>query len=117
MKPLYTSSILTLILAVIVTACSPRLNYIGNNYTPTETVDIYFDEHDIKKEYSVMGMVKNEANIYNMDDTDSINKAMIAKAKSVGADGILYMGMYNEVYTSGENTSKVYEAKFIKYDR
>lgn len=113
-------------------SCSPQINYLGSNYTPTQNVDIFFDENDIQQDYTVMGIMKNEGDEMELDDSESVKNAMIKKAKSVGADAILFLGFYSEkvnnettnienvdkdktVATSTQNTSKIYEAKLLKY--
>ena len=117
---------------LLIISCAPQINYLGSNYSPTQDVDIFFDEQDIQKEYKVMGLMKNEGDDLELDDTESVKNAMIKKAKSVGADAILFLGFYSEkvttestnienidkdktVVTSTQNTSKIYEAKLLKY--
>ena len=117
---------------LLVVSCTPQINYLGSNYAPTQDVDIFFDERDIDKDYDVMGIMKNEGADLELDDAESVKNAMIKKAKSVGADAILFIGSYSEkvksestnienidkdktVATSTQNTSKIYEAKLLKY--
>ncbi len=117
---------------LLIISCSPQINYLGSNYPPTQDVDIFFDEQDIQKDYKVMGMMKNEGSEMELDDTESVKNAMIKKAKSVGADAILFLEFYSEkvtnettnienidnnktVATSTQNTAKIYEAKLLKY--
>lgn len=120
------------IMFLLVVSCAPQINYLGSNYAPTQDVDIFFDEQDIEKDYKVMGIMKNEGADLELDDAESVKDAMIKKAKSVGADAILFIGSYSEkvksestnienidedktVATSTLNTSKIYEAKLLKY--
>ena len=133
MNPFIKTTTLFLIFTSLLCSCSPTLNYLGNSYAPTQNIEIYFDEHDIKREYTVMGIVKNEGSGFEFDDTESIQEAMLKKAKSVGADAILYLGLYKEIERSRETntnynkgskrettsstTSKIYEAKFLKYQK
>jgi hypothetical protein len=116
---------------IIAASCSPRINYLGKSYTPTQNVDLFFDEHDIKKEYEVMGVMKNEGSELEYSDLDAIKKAMIEKARENGADALLFIGSYQEKVTgessqidvdkdgayatSWNQTSKVVEAKMLKY--
>lgn len=117
---------------LFIISCAPQINYLGSNYPPTQDVDIFFDEQDIQKDYKVMGIMKNEGAEMELDDAESVKNAMIKKAKSVGADAILFLGFYSEkvnnettnienvdtnktVATSTQNTSKIYEAKLLKY--
>ena len=102
-------------------SCSPKINYLGDSYIPTQNVDMFFDEHDIQKEYKVIGLMKNEAAELEIDDVEKVKQAMIKKAKSVGADAILYIGFYSERQGHDHDqeifneVKKIYEAKLIKY--
>lgn len=117
---------------LIIISCAPQINYLGSSYPPTQEVDIFFDEEDIQRDFKVMGMMKNEGAEMELDDAESVKNAMIKKAKSVGADAILFLGFYSEkvnnettnienvdanktVATSTQNTTKIYEAKLLKY--
>ena len=131
MTKLFNYSIIAFYILVL-SSCSPQLNYMGNSYAPTQNIDIFFDEADIKKDFKVMGIVKNEGAELELDDPESVQKAMLIKARSVGADGILFLGLYHEVLRSQRSTTtynsygknkvsnteskKIYEAKFIKYN-
>ena len=106
-------------LLMFIGACSPTINYLGDSYAPTQEVDVYFDEPDIKRDYKVMGVMKNEGGEFEMDDPETVKTKMIQKAKSVGADAILFLGIYhdkvNDSWDGTMTTSKVYEAKLLKY--
>ncbi len=122
-----------ILLAIIglLVGCSPQINYMGKHYNPTKHIDLFFDQADIKEDYNVMGVMKNEGGSLEMDDVESIQEAMVKKAKEVGADGILFIGFYSlkqngeDVYRSKEddfelethhtNTSKQYTVKLLKY--
>lgn len=74
-------------LAIVLFSCSSP-DYLGKSYPPTENVDIFFREADIKKDYEVMGKVMVE-----VPQKKSLQKAQskienLAKAK--GADAILF---------------------------
>ena len=106
---------------LLVLSCSPKINYLGDTFSPTQHVDMYFDEHDITKEYKVIGMMKNEADELEIDDVEAVKKAMLKKARDVGADAILFLGFYSERVNPNydddifDNVKKIYEAKLIKY--
>ena len=106
---------------LFVVSCSPKINYLGDTYSPTHQVDMYFDENDIKVEYKVIGMMKNEANELEIDDVEDVKKAMLKKAREVGADAILFIGFYSERVNPAhhdeifDNVKKIYEAKLLKY--
>ncbi len=123
------------LIGFLLTACSPTIHYLGNDYQPTQNVDIYFDENDIEKEYRVIGTMKNEGEQW-ANDIDKIKTAMIEKAKAKGADAILFAGAFSEKVSSvqtgeyskeGKNKDqytfnnaevqhvKIVEAKVLKY--
>ena len=114
-------------------ACSPTINYLGKSYSPTTKIDLYFDERDITRDYEVMGNMRNAGYEIDMDDLESIKEAMIKKAREEGGDAILFLGSYYEkttsttteyentetggIETSTPNTTKIVEAKLLKYKR
>ena len=121
-----------LFVLLLFVSCSPQINYLGESYPPTQDVEIFFDEADIERDYKVMGVMKNEGSEIELSDAESVQEAMIKKAKSVGADAILFIGFYQEKVTGEEtevtqsgknstrvssstNTSKIFEAKLLKY--
>jgi hypothetical protein len=104
---------------LLIISCSPQINYLGDSYTPTKEIDIFFDENDIEKEFKVMGVMKNEGDEFEVDDAESVKEAMVKKAKAVGADAILFVGFYSDRVTNDhsniDNVKKIYEAKLLKY--
>lgn len=91
------------LVCISICSCTPHLDYLGDSYAPTQKVDIFFDENDIEKDFKVMGIVKNEGRPLDLDDTESMQKAMIAKAKSLGADAVLFVDLYTKEQR-GEHT-------------
>lgn len=125
-------NLIVVLICFTICSCAPRINYLGNSYAPTQNVEIFFDDADIQKDYTVMGVVKNEGSGIELDTPEDVQKAMLKKAKTVGADAILFSGFYTE-RENGESTyinkedkkqttvdtyqdrTKIYEAKLIKY--
>jgi len=83
-----------LLLCIALFSCSPSIQYLGDQYTPTETVDFYYSKDDISRSYRVMGIILNEADEYN--DLEDVRLAILEKSKHVGADGILFEAVTNE---------------------
>lgn len=122
-------------LLISLMSCKPTLNYIGNTFAPTTNVEIFFSESDIIKEYAIMGKMRNSGNEHEIDQAEKVQAVMIEKARSVGADAIIFHGMYQEKVlgettdsstTQEENneysttdtsirTAKIYEVTLIKY--
>jgi hypothetical protein len=67
-----------------------QLNYLGDTYkTNPESLDVYYDSGDIKRDYRVMGKLSGK-NI-GIKDLNEIKDDMIAEAQKKGADGILFL--------------------------
>ena len=126
---------IALAIIFIVSACSPKINYMGSQYAPTNHVDLFFGAKDIKEEYKVMGFMQNEGREL-ANNFEEIKLALIETAKAKGADAILFGDGYQEVISSsdglgwGETTKggdifgmgsswnnrvKVFRVKLIKY--
>lgn len=69
-------------------AIQNQIYYLGTTYEKTSTLDAYYDEFAVKKEYVVIGSLTNvETQNY---DLESMKNAFIFRAQSVGADAILF---------------------------
>jgi hypothetical protein len=95
--------------------CAPRIAYMGDSYSPTYNVDVFYDINDIEQDYRVIGLARNEGDEIERDDLPSIRDAMIEKARSVGADAILFLTVAENKGGPEWDTNKIVEAKFIKY--
>ena len=94
--------IIVLILSMIlfITACGGDdidVDYLGDFYTPTSHVDVYFSEDDITEGYLVMGHAAADGG-----DTEALQETLMEKARNSGADGIIFEG-FDRVKT-GEQT-------------
>lgn len=91
-----------LILSIILffTGCggdNVDIDYLGNSYTPTSHVDVYFSEDDVTEGYLVMGHATADGGT-----TEALQEELIEKAREHGADGIIFEG-FDRVET-GEQT-------------
>lgn len=121
---------LILLMILFLTACGGDdvdVNYLGDSYTPTSHVDVYFSEDDVTEGYLVMGHATADS-----DDTEALQETLIEKARESGADGIIFEG-FDRVETGEQSivsdigdtsivstdTTSVLEVKatFIKFDR
>jgi len=122
-----------IIFLLMVTSCSTP-SYFGKSYAPTQNVDVYLDECDIKKEYEVMGTSDIKQGFSSLD---KLQTKVIELGKAKGADGIIMKlteedagaitnnfgnvkkGKKNDTYTGGTVTTntkvKKVQATFIKY--
>ena len=123
--------IILLILSIVlfVTACGSDddIDYLGDSYTPTSHVDVYFSEDDVTEGYLVMGHAAADG-----EDTEALQEKLIKKARESGVDGIIFEG-FDRVETGEQtivndigntsivntDTTSVLEVKaiFIKYNK
>ena len=92
-------SVLILSMLLFVSACGDDvdIDYLGDSYTPTSYVDVYFSVEDITEDYLVIGHATAEGG-----DTEVLQEKLIEKARESGADGIIFEA-FDRVET-GEQT-------------
>lgn len=103
---------LTNIFFLTLPGCGPIVHYFGETYPSTETVDIYYDEKDVPREYTVIGQMSK--NIGSNSYMESSKSAMIAEAKNRGANGIIFHDIDEH---EGEEDYVVVKAKLIVYSQ
>lgn len=100
------------ICSLLVSCSGPIIHYLGESYQPSAAVEIYYDVKEIKKEYKVMGRMTNDKFIEY--DPELIKKEMIEKAKSVGADAVVFYDLTAEEM-KGVGDGITVKAQLIKY--
>ena len=121
--------VLVLSMLLFVNACGDDVDvdYLGDSYTPTSHVDVYFSEDDVTEGYLVIGHATADRG-----DTEALQETLIEKARENGADGIIFEG-FDRVETGEQtivndigdtsivntNTTSVLQVKaiFIKYNK
>ncbi len=101
--------LLTFFVLILVSSCHPRLYYLGDTYSPTTQVDVYYSPNDIALEYKVIGQLTGENQ--GVVDLDEIKIAMIEETKQRGADGILF------VVVDSYDNDYVVKADLIRYTK
>ena len=123
-------SVLILSMILFVSACGGDdvdVDYLGDSYTPTSHVDVYFSEDDVPEGYLVIGHATADGG-----DTEVLQETLIEKARENGADGIIFEGFdrvetgektivndIGDVEIVNTETTSVLQVKavFIKYNR
>ncbi|MEM8564351.1 MAG: hypothetical protein AAGF57_19080 [Pseudomonadota bacterium] len=89
--------------AFLLMAGCVNTDYVGESYTPTSTVDVYYSTEDVKRPHAVMGKITATA----MDGWDS--QAMVDELKkqamAKGADALVIEGVHTE--TTGSHTTTI----------
>lgn len=96
---------------LILVGCT-QIDYIGQEYPPTDNVDLYFDEDEVGRDYKVMGQLIATAGEWV--SAEKMQKKIKKKAMEKGADGVVILGL--ERYISGE-TTKYSETTTDKKDK
>lgn len=131
MKKLFIQSIGIFALAATA-SCTP--SYFGKTYSPTQSVDVYFDAADVKREHEVMGTTDIGQGFNSLN---AVQQKVIELGKAQGADGVVMKlteevtgssksdfgnmknGSKNSTYTGGSVTNNIKTKKvlatFIKY--
>ena len=78
------------ILATLFVVGCATVNYVGESFAPTTTVDLYFSKESVEKEYTVIGHAIGSSSFRS---NDTIQKELIKEAKRKGADAVLITGI------------------------
>jgi len=98
-----------LLLIVLLSSCVTT-SYMGDRLAPTNQIDVYYAAKDVKKEYKVIGHIATAVAL----GEEASKQRIITKAKSVGADGVIILGMD---YTGGEDSGPYSKAEAIQYTK
>jgi hypothetical protein len=113
--PFLLPSVVALLLATLLTSCAlikPGIHYLGDTFAPTDTLQVYYNEKDIRQPYRVMGKMTND--MLADFKVEQVKSTMIEKAKKVGADGILFSDV--SVERDIKNQARVaVKAELIKF--
>ena len=80
-----------ILVAFLVLGCA-SVNYVGRSFDPTTSIDMYFSEDEIEKDYTVIGHAIGSST-WGSRDSDTIHAELIKSAKLRGADAILITGI------------------------
>ena len=111
-KAFQLSSVFILVILFAVGCAS--VNYVGESFDPTTTVDLYFSTESIDKEYTIMGHALGSS-FFRSNDT--IQKELLEEAKRKGADAVLITGIGKAHAPIGESSmdESQINASFLKY--
>ena len=97
----------------VLVACGPTIHYLGDAYPTTTIVDVFYDEKDVKKEYTTIGQLTHDK-ILNYS-SETIKQEMIAKAKEKGADGIIFSDFVTVRENEIDGDRLSVKARLIRY--
>ncbi len=107
-RPLKASVALALV--ILLSACV-ETDYVGETYTPTSSVDVYYSMADVERPHKVMGKITATA----MDGWDSEDMVMELKKQAMarGADALVVEGVHTDTTGSYTNTYGKKEPKWV----
>jgi hypothetical protein len=91
-------ALLSVVLLLTLAACT-KIDYVGEEYPPTQQVDMFFSEADIQVDYKVMGHMIATADDYV--SSGKMQKKIMEEARKKGADAVVILGL--DRYQSGES--------------
>jgi len=74
-------------LSLLLSSCTVMVDYIGDKYPPSNSVEVFYSAHDVTKQYKVIGHM----NIPNVGQ-EQAKASFIKYGKSIGADAIVITG-------------------------
>jgi hypothetical protein len=91
-------ALLSVVLLLTLAACT-KIDYVGEEYPPTQQVDMFFSEAEIQVDYKVMGHLIATADDYV--SSGKMQKKIMEEARKKGADAVVILGL--DRYQSGES--------------
>lgn len=94
-------------LGLLLSACNAMVDYIGDKYPPTTSVDVFYSAHDVTKSYKTIGHMT-----YPNSGVESVKARFVAYSKSIGADAIVITG----TQSTKDNQAAYVSADALKYN-
>jgi len=89
-----------LLLLALAVGCT-KIDYIGEEYPPTSSVEMFFSADDVERDYKVMGHLVATAD--DFVSAGKMQKKIMETAREKGADGVIILGL--DHYVTGESTT------------
>ncbi|RFZ91335.1 hypothetical protein D0C36_20635 [Mucilaginibacter conchicola] len=84
---------------------------MGDQLPASTQVDVYYAEKDVAKKYKVIGHIYTSTAV----NANKVKEAILTKAKAVGADGVIILGI--KTTGGGNEVETVQQADAIKYTK
>ncbi|MCW5893372.1 MAG: hypothetical protein KIT14_22895 [bacterium] len=90
---------------VVLSGCV-SVDYVGQSYTPTSAVDLYFSPDDVKRPYTVMGEVTAQMEVLPFQSTgQQLQQKLMEEARRRGANGMIVGSMSTREVAATQQTS------------
>lgn len=108
MKKLPAIFVFILSAATLLSSCATT-SYMGDQLTATTNVDVFYAARDVKKPYKVIGHIYASTTI----NADKVKASILSKARAVGADGVIILGI--SAIGTGKDAETIQQSDAIKY--
>lgn len=92
-------------------ASCTKVLYLGDTLPATTSVKVYYDAKDVKEGYKVIGHLAQT--VSGTSNLEPAKEKIIEKAKSIGADGVIFQPILAKPGSSNDETIN---AEAIKFD-
>lgn len=100
---------ITVLIVIFIISCIP-IDYIGDTYPPTDSVDVYYSEKEIKLNYIIFGHI-----LGSKSSIEDIKEKLQLEAMKRGADAIVFTKVDFE--ESEVSRTRKLSASLIKYQK
>lgn len=90
-------------LACFISGCA-TVDYVGESYQPTSQVDVFFAEHDVPREYKVIGQVLASGDQFV--SAGALNTKLMARAREKGADAVIILAVTRTPMSSSADVTE-----------
>ncbi len=108
MKKLGLLASIAVTIVSLLSSCAST-SYMGDQHPATSSVDVFYAAKDVKKEYKVIGHVYASTS----GNAEKVKASILEKAKSVGADAVIILGLADSGATKDDQV--VQQADAIRY--
>jgi hypothetical protein len=87
--------------AIVLLAGCAHVDYVGESYAPTSSVDVFYSENNIPRDYKIIGEVVATGDA--LVSTSKMQEKIRQEAQKPGADAVVLTSL--EKYTAGEHST------------
>jgi len=108
MKKLISFALVSFAICNLLSSCAAT-SYMGDQHPATSSVDVFYAAKDVKKQYKVIGHIYAPTS----QNAEKVKASIIQKAKTVGADAVIILGLAESGATKDDEV--VQQADAVKY--
>jgi hypothetical protein len=87
----------------LIAGCA-TVDYVGESYSPTKHVDVFFAEKDVPRQYRVIGQVLASGDQFV--SASALHTKLVARAREKGADGVIVLDVSRKPIVAAEEVTE-----------